>query len=95
MDTLSELKWYVARGMWQVRGRHECGKIEQKYTRVKYFEFLGLTLCLASHSMLEVMVVKIIPVLEMSEILFVKIVCILLTLLREYLFVVHMILIHL
>ena len=65
MDTLSELKWYVARGMWQVRGRHECGKIERKYsiyTRVKYFEFLGLTLCLASRSMLEVMVVKIIPV---------------------------------
>jgi len=44
---------------------------------VTYFALLGDRICLASRSMLEVMVVKIKRVLEMYEILFEKIVCIL------------------
>lgn len=58
----------------------ECGKLvagtsvaERKVKfddHVTYFEFLGDRICLASHSMLEVMEVKIKLVLEMYEILF-------------------------
>ena len=78
MDTLSELKIGCG-GMWQVRlaGTSVAERIKFDDLEVTYFEFLCDRICLASRSMLEVMVVKIKRVLEMYEILSEKIVCIL------------------